>query len=421
MARRGTALVPTRVQIDNFPAYADAGQAPSSRGYAAHMRDLHARADTVLRAAYEAGVPIFAGTDAGGVLPHGLIGREVAALHEAVGLSPYDALGAASWRAREWLGFPGPVAGASADFVLYDEDPLADLRILAHPCPARVACRAPRGPALHAGAGADWVGAHRSGTMARCTRCTADPLIRCVPRPPAGTDHTPTWTGAATRMREAGASSTVAVKIKLMRLGKIRAPYYRIVVADSRTKRDGRAIETIGKYHPTQEPSLIEVDSERAQYWLGVGAQPTEPVAAILKVTGDWQKFKGLPGAEGTLRVAEPKVSKKTTFEAAAKDSAGEAKDGATTPKKRAAKKAAATAAEGTPAAAEPPPTRLPPRATCARPARRRQDPAADGRRCPAAEETTPAPEAETAEAEAGPAADAAATPTAADAAKDEG
>ena len=97
----------------------------------------------------------------------------------------------------------------------------------------------------------------------------------------------------------------MAVKIKLMRLGKIRAPYYRIVVADSRTKRDGRAIETIGKYHPTQEPSLIEVNSERAQYWFGVGAQPTEPVAVILKVTGDWQKFKGLPGAEGTLRVAE--------------------------------------------------------------------------------------------------------------------
>jgi small subunit ribosomal protein S16 len=133
----------------------------------------------------------------------------------------------------------------------------------------------------------------------------------------------------------------VAVKIKLMRMGKIRAPYYRIVVADARTKRDGRAIEEIGKYHPTQEPSLIEVDSERAQYWLGVGAQPTEPVAAILKVTGDWQKFKGLPGQEGTLRVAEPKTDKKTIFEAAAKESAGEPKDGATTPKKRTAKKAA--------------------------------------------------------------------------------
>jgi small subunit ribosomal protein S16 len=133
----------------------------------------------------------------------------------------------------------------------------------------------------------------------------------------------------------------VAVKIKLMRMGKIRAPYYRIVVADARTKRDGRAIEEIGKYHPTQEPSLIEVDSERAQYWLSVGAQPTEPVAAILKVTGDWQKFKGLPGQEGTLRVAEPKTDKKTIFEAAAKESLGEPKDGATTPKKRAAKKAA--------------------------------------------------------------------------------
>ena len=145
----------------------------------------------------------------------------------------------------------------------------------------------------------------------------------------------------------------MAVKIKLMRMGKIRAPYYRIVVADARTKRDGRAIEEIGKYHPTQEPSLIEVDSERAQYWLSVGAQPTEPVAAILKVTGDWQKFKGLPGQEGTLRVAEPKTDKKTIFEAAAKESAGEPKDGATTPKKRAAKKAAPAEvkADGTPAA----------------------------------------------------------------------
>ncbi|MDQ1600652.1 MAG: small subunit ribosomal protein [Actinomycetota bacterium] len=143
----------------------------------------------------------------------------------------------------------------------------------------------------------------------------------------------------------------MAVKIKLMRMGKIRAPYYRIVVADARTKRDGRAIEEIGKYHPTQEPSLIEVDSERAQYWLSVGAQPTEPVAAILKVTGDWQKFKGLPGQEGTLRVAEPKTDKKTIFEAAAKESAGEPKDGATTPKKRAAKKAAP--AEAKPAEAK--------------------------------------------------------------------
>ena len=137
----------------------------------------------------------------------------------------------------------------------------------------------------------------------------------------------------------------MAVKIKLMRLGKIRAPYYRIVVADARTKRDGRAIEEIGKYHPTRDPSLIEVDSERAQYWLSVGAQPTEPVMAILKVTGDWQKFKGLPGAEGTLRYPEAKADKKTLFEAAAKESGGDAaKDGATTPKKRAAKKAAAPA-----------------------------------------------------------------------------
>ncbi|MCA4132057.1 30S ribosomal protein S16 [Arthrobacter sp. M4] len=94
----------------------------------------------------------------------------------------------------------------------------------------------------------------------------------------------------------------MAVKIRLKRFGKMRAPYYRIVVADARTKRDGRAIEEIGKYHPTEEPSYIEVNSERAQYWLSVGAQPSEQVAAILKITGDWQKFKGLPGQEGTLK-----------------------------------------------------------------------------------------------------------------------
>jgi imidazolonepropionase-like amidohydrolase len=138
MARRGTALVPTRVQLDNFPRYAEQAGIKFP-AYAAHMRDLHARCDPILRSAYEAGVPIFAGTDAGGVLPHGLIGREVAALHELVGLTSYDALGAASWRARDWLGFPGLVAGASADFVLYDEDPLADLRILA--APSRVVLR----------------------------------------------------------------------------------------------------------------------------------------------------------------------------------------------------------------------------------------------------------------------------------------
>jgi small subunit ribosomal protein S16 len=113
----------------------------------------------------------------------------------------------------------------------------------------------------------------------------------------------------------------VAVKIKLKRLGKIRAPYYRIVVADSRTKRDGRAIEEIGKYHPKAEPSLIEVNSERAQHWLSVGAQPTDPVRKILEVTGDWQKFKGLPGAEGTLKVAQPKADKKAVYAAAVAES----------------------------------------------------------------------------------------------------
>jgi small subunit ribosomal protein S16 len=100
----------------------------------------------------------------------------------------------------------------------------------------------------------------------------------------------------------------VAVKIRLKRLGKIRAPYYRIVVADSRTKRDGRVIEEIGKYHPTEEPSFIEVDSNRAQYWLGVGAQPTEQVRAILKLTGDWGRFQGDANAVSTVKVAESKT-----------------------------------------------------------------------------------------------------------------
>ncbi|MCK8612655.1 MULTISPECIES: 30S ribosomal protein S16 [Gordonia] len=145
----------------------------------------------------------------------------------------------------------------------------------------------------------------------------------------------------------------MAVKIKLTRLGKIRNPQYRIVVADARTRRNGRVIETIGKYHPKEEPSLIEVDSERAQYWLGVGAQPTEPVAAILKVTGDWQKFKGLPGAEGTLKTAEAKPSKLDLFNAALAAAENEPVAAATTPKKKAAKKdeAPAEAAAEAPAA----------------------------------------------------------------------
>ena len=102
----------------------------------------------------------------------------------------------------------------------------------------------------------------------------------------------------------------MAVKIKLKRLGKVRNPQYRIVVADSRTARNGRAIEEIGLYHPKEEPSRIEINSERAQHWLAVGAQPTEPVVVLLKITGDWQKFKNLPGQEGTLKVAPAKIGR---------------------------------------------------------------------------------------------------------------
>ncbi len=131
----------------------------------------------------------------------------------------------------------------------------------------------------------------------------------------------------------------MAVKIKLQRLGKIRQPYYRIVVADARTRRDGKAIETIGKYHPKEEPSFIAVDSERAQYWLGVGAQPTESVQRLLEITGDWQKFKGLPGTEGTLRVKEPKTPKAELFAAALAAANSEPMTEATTPKAKKAKK----------------------------------------------------------------------------------
>jgi small subunit ribosomal protein S16 len=147
-------------------------------------------------------------------------------------------------------------------------------------------------------------------------------------------------------------TTAVAVKIKLKRLGKIREPYYRIVVADARTKRDGRAIEEIGKYHPKAEPSLIEVNSERVQHWLSVGAQPTDPVRVLLKITGDWQKFTGEPGSEGTLRTAEPRADKKERFEAAAKESqAGKAaKEGAKESKaaSKASKPARSTAAKDT-------------------------------------------------------------------------
>src|SRR6266567_8329781 len=120
-------------------------------------------------------------------------------------------------------------------------------------------------------------------------------------------------------------TTVVAVKIKLKRLGKIREPYYRIVVADARTKRDGRAIEEIGKYHPKADPSLIEVNSDRAQHWLSVGAQPTDPVRKIFEITGDWQKFKGLPGTEGTLRTAAPKENRKEIFAAAVQETLGDA------------------------------------------------------------------------------------------------
>ena len=141
----------------------------------------------------------------------------------------------------------------------------------------------------------------------------------------------------------------MAVKIRLLRMGKIRNPQYRIVVADSRTKRDGRAIEYVGIYHPKEDPSVIQVKSERVQHWLSVGAQPSEAVQRILEKTGDWQQFKGLP-APPPLLVAPEKVSRQAAYEAEAKAAAGVADTPARPAKK--ATKAAQKAAE--PKAAEP-------------------------------------------------------------------
>ncbi|MGX7679504.1 30S ribosomal protein S16 [Jatrophihabitans sp. DSM 45814] len=155
----------------------------------------------------------------------------------------------------------------------------------------------------------------------------------------------------------------MATKIKLTRIGKMREPHYRVVIADARTKRDGRSIETIGEYHPKNDPSIIRIDGDRAAYWLGVGAQPTEAVVAILKVTGDWQKFKGLPAPE-PMKLAAPKPDKRALFDAALKDSEGEPAVDATTPRKKAAPKkvaaepstdSAVTDAAEVPAAADAP------------------------------------------------------------------
>ena len=170
-----------------------------------------------------------------------------------------------------------------------------------------------------------------------------------------------------------------------MRLGKMRAPYYRIVVADARTKRDGRSIETIGKYHPKEDPSFIEVDAERAAYWLSVGAQPTEAVAAIFRVTGDWQKFKG-EAAPPPMRVAEPKPDKKALYEAAVLAGADQPAEGATTAKKKAAPKKAAAEAPAADAAPEAPAADAP-----AADAPAADAPAADAAAADAAAAETPA------------------------------
>ena len=145
----------------------------------------------------------------------------------------------------------------------------------------------------------------------------------------------------------------MAVKIKLQRVGKIRNAQYRVVIADAKARRDGKVVENIGIYHPKQEPSLLKIDSDRAQYWLGVGAQPTEPVLALLKITGDWQKHKGLDGAEGTLKVAEEKPSKLDLFNKALEEANnGPTAEAITEKRKKAKEEAEAKAAAEAEAAA---------------------------------------------------------------------
>ncbi len=194
----------------------------------------------------------------------------------------------------------------------------------------------------------------------------------------------------------------MAVKIRLKRMGKVRAPHYRIVVVDSRKKRDGRVIEEIGLYHPKEDPSYIRVVSDRAQYWLGVGAQPSEAVAQLLKITGDWQKFKGYKNTEGTLRVAEPKRDKLEIFNEALKDAASEPKAEAVT--KRAAKKTAKKTAEKPAEDKAKKTAEKPAEDKAERPAEKPAEdavdeaPAAEAAEAPAVEEAAPVPAVETPE-----------------------
>jgi small subunit ribosomal protein S16 len=188
----------------------------------------------------------------------------------------------------------------------------------------------------------------------------------------------------------------VAVKIRLKRLGKVRVPMYRIVVVDARKKRDGRVLEEIGKYHPKEDPSYISVVSDRAQYWLGVGAQPSDAVAKLLKITGDWQTFKGVGGTEGTLKVAEPKRDKLEIFNEALKDAASEPKAEAVTRKasKKSAEKSEKAEQPADEAKAEKP---AEPEAAPAQPAEVAES-AETATEAPVAEEAAPVPADETPE-----------------------
>jgi small subunit ribosomal protein S16 len=189
----------------------------------------------------------------------------------------------------------------------------------------------------------------------------------------------------------------VAVKIRLKRLGKVRVPQYRIVVVDSRKKRDGKVIEEIGKYHPKEDPSYISVVSDRAQYWLGVGAQPSDAVAKLLKITGDWQTFKGFKGTEGTLKTAAAKPDKLDAFNKALADAHGTGSGEAVT-EKTAVKKAAAKKATAKKAAAEEAPAAEAEAPAVEAPAAEAEAPVEAPEEAPVAEETAPVPADETPE-----------------------
>ncbi len=337
MVAGGVALVPTVLQTDKFPGFAEAGRAKFPQ-YAATMEHLHRQRRATLMAAYEAGVPLYVGSDGGGTGRHGYLAEEIAAM-VAMGLPAEYVVGGGvlAWTRVAGLergarrGRAGRLRGARRRPAHRPPDP--------GPPGVRGAARE-RGP-QPCGLERDPDSVRRPAVWqtSRLSPARSAPLtaaLRPIRSSRPGVSPPVSDLQPHTSSKE---TPHVSVKIRLKRLGKVRVPQYRIVVVDSRKKRDGKVLEEIGLYRPKEDPSFITVTSDRAQYWLGVGAQPSEAVAKLLKITGDWQTFKGISGTEGTLKVAEPKRSKQDIFNEALKDAANEPKGAAVT-KKAAAKKA---------------------------------------------------------------------------------